>query len=246
MLLIDIGNSRIKTGLVETDGIRLQAPLAWRDVDRNEVWPRALAGISRCDQVYVSNVAGPEIAADLSVWLTDQWSVSPQVVAVQREIAGVVTRYEHPEQLGVDRWLAAIAGYHLAGGAACVVDGGTALTIDVVNGGGEHIGGLIAPGLSLMARSLTQGTAQLRLDKMQTVSGFGTNTENGISLGCRESVAGVIRQTAERVEAILTEEPVWFVTGGEAPSILTLSPIKLEPVPDLVLRGLVIVAERMK
>ena len=57
-----------------------------------------------------------------------------------------------------------------------MIDSGTAFTADVVNGEGEHLGGLIAPGLSLMARSLTQGTAHLNLDVVQRVDAIATNT----------------------------------------------------------------------
>lgn len=243
MLLIDIGNSRIKAGLASGEAIRLLKPCEWRRVQPADAWRGVLGGLVRPERVLVSNVAGNAIATALNQWLQQRWNLAAEFVTVRRECAGVRTLYDRPGQLGVDRWLAAIAGYHLAGGAACVIDAGTALTVDVVTAEGEHIGGMIAPGLGLMTRSLSQGTAQLALDQVQVVSDFATNTAGAISLGCREALAGIIVRVAERCRTRLGAEPVWFVTGGEASVLQELCPIAMRYVPELVLRGIALVAE---
>ncbi len=243
MLLIDIGNSRIKAGVLSGRGIRMLKPCDWRKVNAADAWRGVLGGLVQPDRVLVSNVAGNAIATALNQWLQQRWNLCAEFVTVRRECAGVRTFYDRPGQLGVDRWLAAIAGFHLAHGAACVIDAGTALTVDVVTGKGEHIGGMIAPGLGLMTRSLTQGTAQLSLDQVQVIDDFATNTAGAISLGCREALAGIIQRTAERCRTRLEEAPTWFATGGEASVILELSPVPMREVPDLVLQGIAIVAE---
>lgn len=243
MLLVDIGNSRIKAGVSRNGLIRSLKPCEWRKVHANEAWTSVLGGLYRPNRVLVSNVAGNAIATALTAWLKERWQLSPEFVHVRREIAGVRTRYDRPAQLGVDRWLAAIAGFHLAKGPACVIDAGTALTVDVVTGKGEHVGGMIAPGLGLMARSLTQGTAQLSLDQVEAIDDFATNTAGAISLGCREAIAGIIARVAERWRSDLKETPTWFVTGGEASVIMDLSPLALREIPELVLQGIAVVAE---
>jgi type III pantothenate kinase len=244
MLLIDIGNSRIKAGQCLLGGIQPLKPCAWRKAQPTDCWSAVLQGLPRPERVLVSNVAGNAIATALKGWVATRWALEPEFVTVRQDFAGVHTRYERPAQLGVDRWLAALAGFHLAKGPCCVIDSGTALTVDIVTAEGQHIGGLIAPGLNLMARSLTQGTAQLALDEVQGVDHFATNTAAAISLGCREAVAGLIARVAGRIARDLPGNPAWFVTGGEAATVEEFSPVPLTRVPDLVLQGLRIVAER--
>lgn len=241
MLLIDIGNSRVKAGVLEGGRIHLQKPCEWRNAEAGGPWQALLGGLIRPTRLLVSNVAGNAIADTLTAWAQERWQLVPEFVTVQREFAGMTTRYDRPAQLGIDRWLAALAGFHLAQGAVCVIDSGTALTVDIVNAAGDHLGGLIAPGLGLMARSLTQGTAQLSLDVVHRVDHIATNTAAAISLGCREAVAGLIVRVAERVRRELEQEPLWVVTGGEAEMIRELSPVALRVVPDLVLQGIAIV-----
>ena len=241
MLLIDIGNSRVKAGVLERGRIHLQKPCEWRTAEAGGPWHALLGGLIRPTRMLVSNVAGNVIADTLTAWAQERWQMVPEFVTVQREFAGMTTRYDRPAQLGIDRWLAALAGFHLAKGAVCVIDSGTALTVDIVNAAGEHLGGLITPGLGLMTRSLTQGTAQLSLDVVHRVDHIATNTAAAISLGCREAVAGLIVRVAERVRHELEQEPLWVVTGGEAEMIRELSPVALRVVPDLVLQGIAIV-----
>jgi type III pantothenate kinase len=244
MLLIDIGNSRIKAGLHQRGGIHQLKPCEWRKVEAKDAWSSVLNGLMKPSRIMVSNVAGNAVATALNAWAQERWEVTPEFVTVRREHAGMRTRYDRPAQLGVDRWLAALAGFHLAKGPCCVIDSGTALTVDIVTAEADHIGGLIAPGLGLMARSLTQGTAQLSLDKVQTVDAFATNTAAAISLGCREAIAGLIHRVAERLKKDYGSDFTWYLTGGEAGAIAELAPFELKPVPDLVLQGLAIVAEQ--
>ena len=136
-----------------------------------------------------------------------------------------------------------MGGFRRARGAACVVDAGTALTVDVITQRGDHLGGLIAPGLSLMVGSLTQGTAQLALAQVEAIDRFATNTAGAISLGCREAIAGILARVGERWRHEIGEVPKWYATGGEAEVIKELSPFPVEVIPDLVLQGIAIVAE---
>lgn len=243
-LLIDIGNSRIKAGVTQPGGITGLPPYAWREGNFEAGCQQLFTTLARPSRVIVANVAGPGIAARLEEYVATRWQITPEFAHVQANFAGLRTRYEQPSQLGIDRWLAALAGFKVARGAAGVIDAGTAFTVDVVTAAGEHLGGMIAPGAGLMARSLTQGTAQLRSDTVQSVERFATNTQAAISLGCREAIAGMLLRVAARWQNEIGATPQWFVTGGEAGLVSELSPFPLCEVPDLVLQGLEIFAER--
>ncbi len=237
-LLIDIGNSRIKGGIELHGVIGLLTPCAWRKMAVPDACTRMFEALMRPDQILVANVAGNAVATGLTEWCRTHWDLVPEFLSVRNPCAGMRTLYERPTQLGVDRWLAALAGFVHVRGAVCVVDAGTALTVDVVTANGEHRGGLISPGLALMARSLTQGTAQLSLEHVESVDRFATNTTHAISLGCREALAGLLCRVAERWAQELGETPRWLLTGGEAETIRELCPVAVDILPDLVLRGL--------
>jgi type III pantothenate kinase len=236
MLLIDAGNSRIKSALWREGRIEFvesvetgssHPPAAWHSLGSPE-------------RILASSVAGPAVETRITEWTKSAWSLIPEFAKVRRTAAGMNTRYEDPARLGVDRWLAALAAYHLAGGAAVVVDAGTALTIDVIDAGGTHLGGSISPGLSLMAKSLTHNTAHLRLHSLIASDDVATNTAVAISTGCRDAVAGGIERMRDKIRRSLVGDMHWYITGGEAQIVMTASSIDFQHVPDLVMRGLVL------
>ena len=242
-LVIDIGNTRIKPAQESAGRLTSGPAIPWRDQSLEDALGAVCAGLPRPTAVLVSNVAGPSIGEALAARVAHHWQLVAEFIQVRPRCAGMQTIYDEPARLGVDRWLAALAGFHLAGGAVCVIDAGTALTVDIVTADGTHRGGLIAPGLALMARSLTQGTAQLSLDTRTAVERFATNTRDGISLGCRDAVAGLLARVAERCKRDYGSLPRFIVTGGEAEEILSLSPVALTHIPDLVHQGIVLAAD---
>ena len=111
-----------------------------------------------------------------------------------------------------------------------IVSMGTAITIDAVNARGEFRGGLIAPGLRLMARALHEHTALLpAVDPVRRRSALGRHTreaiEAGISLAAEGLIRGALAQHRGRV----------FGTGGDAPLFRDLFD---EVAPDLGLEGI--------
>ena len=110
MLLIDIGNSRIKLGHYDGQSITELSPLAWRERDLAQVWTTLLGVLPPAPRVVVSNVGGAVVAESLTRWLAERWGVVPQFARVVQDFAGLHTQYQYPEKLGVDRWLAALAG----------------------------------------------------------------------------------------------------------------------------------------
>lgn len=241
MLLIDIGNTRIKAALVEGGQPRMLPAVGTRDHAPFSAWSEAIT--TRPSRVLVSNVAGPEMAMHVVRYSRERWQMDPEFALPCRTRAGMSTRYQYPEKLGVDRWLAALAAYHEARGAVCVCDVGTALTIDVVTADGTHLGGLIAPGPDLLRTSLTRGTAQLESDGLSLVEGFADNTRDAISLGCTDALGGLLQRVAARLDQHEPREDFhWYLTGGAAPLIKALLPASAVHLPDLVLRGLAVLA----
>jgi type III pantothenate kinase len=241
MLLVDIGNTRVKAALVEGGQAVMLPAVGTRDHAPFSAWAEAI--VSRPPRVLVSNVAGPEMAMHLVRYTRERWQLEPEFALPCRTRAGMTTRYQQPEKLGVDRWLAALAAWHEARGAVCVIDVGTALTVDVVTSDGTHLGGLIAPGPDLLRLSLTRGTAQLESEGLSLVEGFADNTRDAISLGCTDALGGLLQRVATRLEQHTPRENfTWYLTGGAAPLLEALMPAPAVHLPDLVLRGLAVLA----
>jgi len=238
LLLVDIGNTRIKSAWCVDGRLRDWPSLATRADAVFAGWPTEHLDVGP-QRVLVSNVAGAGIAGQLAEFVHARWNLEAEFVRPVRERCGLRTRYREPARLGIDRWLAALAAWRERQGAVCVIDIGTALTADIVTADGEHLGGLIAPGLELMRTSLTQGTAELDCEAIAPVPGFADNTADAISLGCTLAVAGLLRQVRERLAMqVNCADAAWYLTGGGAPLLLPLIDWPCAQVPDLVLRGL--------
>src|SRR6185437_3966355 len=101
--------------------------------------------------------------------------------------------------LGVDRFLGVIAAHHLAGSrGACVVNAGTAVTLDLVDGRGVHRGGAILPGPRLMIEGLLQRTAGIA--RRARGASRGTGSSRGASRAGRRAASLFARDTAAAIE----------------------------------------------
>jgi type III pantothenate kinase len=234
-LAVDAGNSRIKWGLWEGRWSR-QDWVATSDVARlADEW----AALRPPRRMIACSVAGARVREWLDAWAHSQ-NVPLERVTSQREQCGVRNRYRDPKQLGADRWAALIAARDLVKGAALVVNAGTAVTIDALTQEGEFLGGLIIPGLDLMAGALTRGTAGLR-HTTGTVVKFPGNTADAIASGAMESVCGAV----ERMERALAEHdaaPQILLSGGAASAIADHLGRPARVISNLVLEGLRLIA----
>ncbi|MDN4037444.1 type III pantothenate kinase [Massilia sp. YIM B02443] len=232
MLLVDAGNTRVKWALVDDDA----APGSWRahGAGLHAELDRMAPGWIGCTRALISNVAGPllreRIAAALPAGIAVEWFASTP------ERAGLRNGYREPARLGCDRFAAAIGARALAPGQDLIVATcGTATTVDAVSADGVFIGGMILPGLALMASSLARNTAQLP----QVAAGraipplFGDNTDDAIVAGCLSAQAGAIERAVAGHGA-----RVCIVSGGAAPSIAPALKVDYRAVDNIVLVGL--------
>lgn len=239
-ILFDIGNTRIKAAIWRGGALQSLASCATEQTNFPEQWH--LAG--EPESIHIASVANSERSGALQAWADKHWGITPVIATVQQGTGGVHTAYLAPSTLGIDRWLAALGAFHLANRQpVCVIDAGTALTVDIVDHNGCHLGGMIAPGLSLMIESLTHRTAQLALEKISVPDIFAVTTESAISLGCADYIGGMIEKLQKRLVGAGLSDAVWYVTGGQGEVVMEIAAKDMEWVPDLVLQGLAIAAE---
>ncbi len=154
---------------------------------------------------------------------------------------------EDASTLGQDRLVCAFGAYRRSRQACVVIDAGTAITVDFVDGEGTFQGGLIAPGVAMMLRSLSENTAQLprvaltRPDPSRGV--FGKDTRHAMLLGCVLGARGLVRHAIERFADSYGAYPQIVATGGDAVLLFEDDDLVEHIVPDLQLMGLYEVAK---
>lgn len=139
---------------------------------------------------------------------------------------------------GADRLLNAAAAFDTLKSACVVVDAGTALTVDYVDGAGTFHGGAILPGVRLMLKALQTGTAQLPEVVWQApAEALGHSTAEAIRSGVFHGLRGAVRELVEQYAQSTGAFPLVVVTGGDAPLLFGGWEMVDREVPDLTLLG---------
>ncbi|HUN76710.1 MAG TPA: type III pantothenate kinase [Steroidobacteraceae bacterium] len=254
-LLVDIGNTRIKWAIWRAGRpgrMRAAFNADWSRAD----YERELFG-ERVSAIIVASVAATRVNHLVASAARRACGIAPRFIATPRRAAGVTTRYVETWRLGVDRF-AGVAGARVLLGAraACVVNAGTAVTIDLLDASGVHRGGAILPGPRMMVSSLLAGTAGI--DRRARNSGatraardkgrggrgglFARSTRDAIEEGARYAVASAVDRAAAEARRVLGRAPQVLLTGGGAEELEPLIQARHRCVPDLVLRGVAAVA----
>lgn len=245
MLLIDIGNTRLKWATCE-NGVwsEQQACLHKSTTDYATLFTQLWAQLPQPTAIWAVNVAGAALANALNTWTQQHWQQKVNFATSQRLQCGIHNEYDYPTQLGSDRWLAVIAARQVQStGQICVIDCGTAVTIDVVTAENHYIGGLIAPGRLTMQQGLfkqTDALAELFQQPTAAPQLTATNTTHGIQSGCLYAEVGLIHYIYSQLQQHTTTTLI--LTGGGAAELLPWLP-NAHYLPDLVLHGLWAVAD---
>lgn len=246
-LLVDIGNTRVKWCLVEKGGLAQHHFLFHRGDLARLLEDPAWCAMARPARVVISCVLAREQADNLASWIGIHWGCAAQFVVPLRQAHGVTNAYDEAQRLGADRWAALIGAHHTIGGAVCLFDCGTALTVDVLDATGRHRGGLIMPGLKMMRDALVQQSGALRSATNQTPAEdtlplLATDTRSAITGGTLHALVAVMERVVRRVEAEWAHEIMPVITGGDAESLLPWIDKPYQYRPDLVLQGLAVIA----
>jgi type III pantothenate kinase len=244
-LLIDIGNTRLKWARLDKDVLQPQSAAPHADWNVQTFVDTVLQRGGRSDRVLVSNVAGSRMADVVRAAVAQTWQIEAEFIASTAVAGGIRNAYPQPAKLGVDRWLAMIGAHALERGAVCVVSVGTALTIDGVAADGRHLGGVIVPGPDLMIGSLLENTsdiAQRAQGGSATDNLFADNTLGAVRQGAEQALAALVERAVSVMRRTLNESPKLLVTGGASDRLEKSLGLPYRAVPDLVLRGLAVLA----
>ena len=162
LVVVDLGNTRTRLALYRGDALCDRGEVLTRADDWTDRTADALARL-RADAPDVGLVIGSVVPArgDALERLANEAGVAPVLRLRPARHRILPHRLETVATTGIDRLAAARAAWDRIGGAAVVVDAGTAVTVDLVDAAGVFCGGAIFPGADLLARTLHGGTAQL-------------------------------------------------------------------------------------
>ena len=249
IILIDAGNSCLKYSVLEsisepvTDSLILDYSNLSQEL-RTELENLVVT------QVFVSSVSNPLVFHTIADIAQELWRIEPLQIVVEQNSYGLSTRYQNPRLLGSDRWLAMIAAHDEFPDNICVVDCGTAVTVDVVTDDGMHLGGLITPGLKTARDSLGMQTSNLPFiennakNYNNNSSLLANNTHDAILGGTLYQISAYIERIVADIRQEFGDNTQCIITGGDAEQIQQLSMHQFHYREMLVLEGLRIVAEQ--
>ena len=246
LLLLDIGNTRLKWGVWDparapslAEGLVASGAMPHEDIEtlasRVDVPMREAVGCAVAGAVTTARV---EAQLEM-LGVRCHWMHSPA------QGCGVRNGYTAPGLLGPDRWAALVgARARHADEPTLVISVGTAVTIDCLAPDGRFLGGVILPGFGLMLKALEMGTAGLKVPEGE-LREFPNNTSDALMTGGALGIAGAARQMHERLGRLAGAPPRVLLTGGAAPKLELALGLPHETVEHLVFEGLLCIARQL-
>lgn len=237
ILALAVGNTRTRFGILRGEEVSDARSLPNASLESLAAEASSLAAAAGAGSAVIASVNTP-IADQLESRLD-----LPEIYRLGRDLPIPLSHsLDDASTLGQDRALNALAAYAKAKQACAVIDAGTAITIDFIDGEGTFHGGIIAPGLALMLASLHQHTHAL--PKLEPVNPdpargpFGKDTRHAMLLGVRNAAIGLARHTIETFAEKYEAYPQIIATGGDAQALFASDELVEHIVPDLQLLGI--------
>ncbi len=247
LLAINANNTNVKFALVDGDIVKGQWRISSdtsRTSDEYAVWLDHLMTHKGFDRADVTDCAiasvVPKMVFELKLLARSHFGCEPMLIGAPGVDLGIKILIDRPEEAGADRLLNAIAAHRHYGGPLIVVDFGTGTTLDIVDGEGNYVGGIIAPGINLSVDALYEAAAKLpRIAVERPDRVIGKNTVEAMKSGVYWGYVGLIEGLVARVRREYgTEDMPVIATGGLAPLFADATDIFKAVDPDITLKGL--------
>lgn len=234
-VLFDLGNTRLKYAPLREDGRPGEAfAIAHDGAALPTGWDAALP--ARFEAAALTSVAAPALRVALLDALTARCA-RISIARTVRRCGDLRIAYPQPDALGTDRFLAML-GARARGRAPWLVVGiGTAITLDLIDGDGQHRGGRIAASPALMREALHARAAQLP-ERGGAFVAFADNTADALRSGCDGAALALIEQARRDAVAVAGTNPALLLHGGGVDTLGIALPADAVRAPALVLEGL--------
>ena len=239
MLLLDAGNSAIKAQWWLDKELQYSFRARYAPG-----WQSRLAAFLaqiKVDSCYYSSVQKDTLESDLLASLNQFFpTANIRKIIPLDSCHGVRNAYQPAAGIGVDRWLCLLAAAELTQHDAMIVDAGSAITIDLLRGDGQHLGGAILPGFNTTLERFKQilHMADFNHPDISKNVEPGCSTEACIHIDYEPTEVAVVERLIERWLERLAPDAALIVTGGDANRIQSGHYKHIRIVPDLVFKGM--------
>ncbi|GEA13641.1 type III pantothenate kinase [Alteromonas sp. KUL49] len=207
VLLIDVGNTQIKYCLLSQFDKEPEVSSSIECVFN-------YVNDKKIEYIYLSSVRNESFAQEIKKKYYDE-SVTVTQICTESEAFGIKNCYADVSKMGTDRWLAMVAAEKTTNKAFFVMDIGTAITVDFV-ADGQHLGGWITPGYTVMKDALINSTERVTAhDQIPTNFDIGQDTEDCVATGCFSAVYGVYLAAIDYLSSKQTDFDVIIGGGGK-------------------------------
>ena len=238
-LLVDIGNTRVKWACGENFTLFDHGGFTYTHDTLPEQLAHNWSVMVQPEHVYIASVVDAGTTGKVREYIREAWSLDPRLAVAEKERAGLRNAYADVTAMGVDRWLAMLAAWNRYKRPVCVIDCGTAVTVDVILEDGQHAGGFILPSMGLMAAALVRETHGIHMrHETDAKLEFGRSTAACVRNGFAFALAGLVERCAGKIREEEGAELLFIVTGGGAEQALPLLSGQYFHEPYLVLEGL--------
>jgi len=235
VLLLDLGNTALKVVNVVEFQLGAVVTYAHANYEIDSLLDKILAEQGFTTLLFAS-VYRPEVSEQIKNWSVEN-QIECKQITTGKSYKTLKNGYQKPAQLGVDRWLTMIALWQKLQNEFAVVSVGSAVTFDRVDSNGQHLGGLIMPGITMMREALSQRTVAVKLDeqKAESLAFLQKNTTDAVASGTVLAVSGMIEKVMNELKMNYQK---LVLTGGAANQVLPLLPASVVHHENLVLQGL--------
>ncbi len=228
-LVIDIGNSSVKSAVFINNGIH--------KVFRTKSAMQEVAHVSQEFDIQSVVISSVRVENDdiIAFWQGRH----PTLFLDHRTSLPITNEYKTPKTLGKDRIAAVIGARFLyPNDPVLAIDAGTCITFDVLTKDNRYLGGNISPGARLRFKAMDEFTSALPLvNDYEFHEVYGQNTEESMA-------SGVINGLAYEVDGAISRYEEAFpglksvVCGGEAGYFVNHLKKEIFANQNLVLLGL--------
>ena len=250
ILTVDIGNSRVKWALWMVEKIIDRGAVNYGAYDGMKALDKLFSSAQKPEKIFAVCVASEQMRRLLIDWAQHKWQLEVDFLKTEKSYKHVINAYQEPGQHGADRWASVVAGHQAAPGCAvCVIGAGTALTFDLIDRDGQHLGGYILPSYASMFKALMSDTANINIYRNERVSlpdiadrepdTVPVNSRDAVDLGLHKMLQAAIREICQFAKEKMGDPTQVIITGGWAENIMRYPDMpQMLHKPDLVMQGL--------
>ncbi len=251
LLTVDIGNTNITLGTYNNRILGFTARLSTDTKKTDDEYAVEIKQILALNDMTPDDIEDciiasvvPSVAKSVSRAVAKLCQIVPLVLGPGIK-TGLNIKIDNPAQLGADLVAGAVGAIDTYKMPCVIIDMGTATTVSVLDKDSAFLGGVIAAGVRLTLKALSENTALLPSIPIEAPkSVVGKNTiecmQSGLVLGTAAMLDGLL----ERIEAKLGETPTVVATGGLSKEIITHCKHGIIYNENLLLEGLCAIYEK--